>query len=61
MLAIFDRGSLLRPAKDKPEWKIKPNPHFDIDPWEWTGVNKVGKLGWQRENRYNETFMAWLS
>jgi len=36
MLAMFDRGSLLRPSKNHPEWKIEPLPHFDIDPWWWT-------------------------
>ena len=61
MLAIFDRGSLLRPTKDHAEWKIKPNPHFDLDPWEWTGVKKIVSLESKRENKYNETFSKWLS
>lgn len=47
LIALFDRGSLLRPSKLNPHWKIEPLPHFDINPWWWTKVKKVKEATWR--------------
>jgi hypothetical protein len=36
MLALFDRGSILRPSKLNPAWVTNNIYHFDIRPWWWT-------------------------
>lgn len=41
LLAIFDRGSILRPSKLHPKWKTEPLPHFDINPWWWTKTREI--------------------
>lgn len=38
LLALFDRGSILRPAKLNPLWESSPLYHFDIHPWWWTNA-----------------------
>lgn len=38
LLALFDRGSILRPTINNPKWKTKNIYHFDIYPWWFTNV-----------------------
>ena len=54
MIAMFDRGSLLRPSKKHPDWKIQAIPHFDINPWEWiSGIENNPVKDWRPSNCYN--------
>ena len=57
LLALFDRGSILRPSAKNAKWKTKPIYHFDIDPWQWTGLETTN---WRKYNLYNHRFSAWL-
>jgi hypothetical protein len=61
LLALFDRGSILKPSKDHPEWKSPPIYHFDIHPWWWTGVEPCEEAKWRCHNKYHsEIFEFWL-
>jgi hypothetical protein len=60
LLALYDRGSMMRPSKINKNWKSSPIYHFDIHPWWWTDVVKDPKSSWRRENVYNEKFKYWL-
>ena len=54
LLACIDRGSMMRPTKDNPEWKTHDLYHFDIDPWSWTGVKEhaYSKYNYDPEQAY---------
>ena len=56
---MFDRGSILRPSKNNPDWKIQGIPHFDMDPWMWTNPKNDEK--WRDLNKYDNFFPHWLS
>ena len=60
LLALFDRGSILRPSKINPDWVSSPIYHFDIHPWWWTDVVQSDEKEWRSYNRYNKTFSEWL-
>jgi len=62
MIAMFDRGSALRPGKINAAWQTKDLYHFDINPWWWTGVIKTDRKDWRDKNNYvPERFIKWLS
>ena len=60
MIAMFDRGSILRPSKLNPEWRIEAFPHFDINPWWWTKTKQVPEARWRSQNSYGYRFHRWL-
>jgi hypothetical protein len=62
LIALFDRGSGMRPGEGHPEWVSHSLYHFDINPWWWTGVVKTTSKDWRGMNDYQpEKFIKWLS
>lgn len=62
LIAQFDRGSAMRPAKINPEWITKSIYHFDINPWWWTKVVPSAHKDWRSINDYvPEKFLQWKS
>lgn len=62
LIAMFDRGSGMRPGKKHPEWVTDDIYHFDINPWWWTGVVKTTRKDWRATRDYiPDKFEKWLS
>ena len=52
----------MRPAGINKDWITNPIYHFDINPWQWTGVVPAYEKNWKNVNNYNpEKFEKWLS
>ena len=57
LVACLDRGSLMLPTEGphgREEWKAKRIPHFDLNPFLWTGVGIPVEAYQGRKAKYND-------
>jgi len=36
LLTMIDRWGIMRPSRDRPDWKWQLEPHVDVNPWTYT-------------------------